>query len=478
MMSTAGTINPTNAMTRAKHDTAAMNPLKHLTGNSYVSALMDRVRAQNPAEPEFHQAVHEVVESLSLVLDQHPEYKSAHIMERLIEPERVIMFRVPWVDDAGEVQVNRGFRIEMNSAIGPYKGGLRFHPSVNLSILKFLAFEQVLKNSLTTLPMGGGKGGSDFDPKGKSDIEVMHFCQSFMTELFRHIGANTDVPAGDIGVGGREIGYLFGQYKRLKNEFTGVLTGKGLAWGGSLIRPEATGFGAVYFCQEQLAGKGTDLSGKTVAVSGFGNVAWGVVKKVTDLGGRVVTISGPDGFVHDKDGISGEKWEFMLKLRATGQDVVAPYADKFAGATFHAGQRPWGVTVDVALPCATQNELDGNDAAELVKNGCLCVTEGANMPCTPEAMKTFEQAKVLFAPGKASNAGGVAVSGLEMSQNSMRYSWTRDEVDAKLHQIMKSIHRAASEAAEQYGTPGNLVNGANIAGFLKVANAMMDQGAV
>ncbi len=477
-MRTTGTPSPSTTAMTTKNDAGVMNPLKNLSGKAYVSALMERVKAQNPAEPEFHQAVHEVVDSLSLVLDRHPEYKAAHIMERLVEPERVILFRVPWVDDAGEIQVNRGFRIEMNSAIGPYKGGLRFHPSVNLSILKFLAFEQVLKNSLTTLPMGGGKGGSDFDPKGKSDTEVMHFCQSFMTELFRHIGANTDIPAGDIGVGAREIGYLFGQYKRLKNEFTGVLTGKGLAWGGSLIRPEATGFGAVYFAQEQLASKGADFAGKTVAVSGFGNVAWGAVKKVGDLGGRVVTISGPDGFVYDKDGISGEKREFMLKLRSTGQDIVAPYAEKFTSATFHAGKRPWGVKVDVALPCATQNELDGNDAAELVKNGCVCVTEGANMPCTPEAVEAFQQAGVLFAPGKAANAGGVAVSGLEMSQNSMRYNWSREEVDAKLHVIMKSIYQASSDAAAEYGTPGNLVNGANIAGFKKVANAMMDQGAV
>jgi glutamate dehydrogenase (NADP+) len=459
-------------------DARTLTSLKSLSGKAYVAAVMEKVVAQNPAEPEFHQAVHEVVDSLSPVLDMHPEYKSAHIMERMIEPERVILFRVPWVDDRGEIQINRGFRIEMNSAIGPYKGGLRFHPSVNLGILKFLAFEQVFKNSLTTLPMGGGKGGSDFDPKGKSDTEVMHFCQSFMSELFRHIGADTDVPAGDIGVGGREIGFLFGQYKRLKNEFTGVLTGKGRGWGGSLIRPEATGYGTVYFAQEMLAEKKTDFAGKLVAVSGFGNVAWGAVKKVGDLGGKVVTISGPDGFVHDPDGVSGEKWEYMLKLRSSGQDVVAPYADKFKGATFHAGKRPWGVKVDVALPCATQNELNGEDAAALVKNGCICVAEGANMPSTPEAVEAFQKNGVMFAPGKAANAGGVAVSGLEMSQNSMRYSWTAEEVDAKLHHIMKSIYTASSGAAAEYGTPGNLVNGANIAGFLKVANAMMDQGAV
>jgi len=477
-MASTTAINPPAAATGSSRDARALNPLKSLSGDAYVAALMDQVKAQNPAEPEFHQAVIEVVKSVTVVLDRHPEYKAQHIMERLVEPERVLMFRVPWMDDAGEVQVNRGYRIEMNSAIGPYKGGLRFHPSVNLGILKFLAFEQVLKNSLTTLPMGGGKGGSDFDPKGKSDTEVMHFCQSFMTELYRHIGPNTDVPAGDIGVGGREIGYLFGQYKRLKNEFTGVLTGKGLAWGGSLIRPEATGYGVVYFCLEQLKTKGTDIGGKTVAVSGFGNVAWGAVKKAGDLGAKVITISGPDGFILDKAGITGEKLEYMLALRATGRDIVAPYAEKFKGAEFHAGKRPWGVKVDVALPCATQNELDEKDAAALVKNGCICVTEGANMPCTPEAVDTFLNAKILFAPGKASNAGGVAVSGLEMSQNSLRYGWTRDEVDGRLHEIMKNIHTAANDAATEYGTPGNLVNGANIAGFIKVANAMMDQGVV
>lgn len=459
-------------------DARSLTQLKNLTGKAYVAAVMEKVVAQNPSEPEFHQAVHEVIESLSLVLDQHPEYKAAHIVERMIEPERVILFRVPWVDDRGEIQINRGFRIEMNSAIGPYKGGLRFHSSVNLGILKFLAFEQVFKNSLTTLPMGGGKGGSDFDPKGKSDTEVMHFCQSFMTELFRHIGPNTDVPAGDIGVGAREIGYLFGQYKRLKNEFTGVLTGKGLNWGGSLIRPEATGFGTVYFAQELLASKGTDFTGKRVAISGFGNVAWGAVKKVGDLGGTVVTISGPDGFVYDADGIVGEKWEFMAKLRASGQDIVAPYAEKFKGATFTPGKRPWSVKVDVAIPCATQNELDANDASELVKNGCMALVEGANMPSTPEAVEIIQKAGVMFAPGKAANAGGVAVSGLEMSQNSMRYSWSREEVDAKLHGIMKNIYKTASDAAAAYGAPGNLVTGANVAGFLKVANAMMDQGAV
>lgn len=445
--------------------------------SEYIEKIISEVKAKNPAEPEFHQAVEEVLESLEIVLDRHPEYRSAKIIERMVEPERIITFRVPWVDDQGEIHVNRGYRIEMNSAIGPYKGGLRFHPSVTLGILKFLAFEQVFKNSLTTLPMGGGKGGSDFDPKGKSDNEVMRFCQSFMSELFRHIGPNTDVPAGDIGVGTREIGYLFGQYKRLRNEFTGVLTGKGLNWGGSLIRPEATGFGATYFAQEMLKTKGTDFEGKTVAVSGFGNVAWGVVTKINELGGKVVTLSGPDGFVYDKDGISGEKIDYMLKLRSASQDIVEPYAKEFK-AEFYPGKRPWGVKVDVAMPCATQNELDENDAKELVKNGCMCVCEGANMPTTIEGYKVFEESKILYAPGKAANAGGVATSGLEMTQNSMRLPWQRDEVDAKLHQIMKNIHDTCVETAERFGKPENYVVGANIAGFLKVADAMMDQGVV
>jgi glutamate dehydrogenase (NADP+) len=443
----------------------------------YTQKLLAEVKAKNPSEPEFHQAVEEVVESLELVLQRHPEYRSAKILERMVEPERVIMFRVPWLDDQGEIHVNRGFRIEMNSAIGPYKGGLRFHPSVNLGILKFLAFEQVFKNSLTTLPMGGGKGGSDFDPKGKSDNEVMRFCQSFMTELFRHIGPNTDVPAGDIGVGGREIGYLFGQYKRLKNEYTGVLTGKGLNWGGSLIRPEATGFGAVYFAQQMLKTKNLDVAGKVFAVSGFGNVAWGAVKKITELGGKVVTLSGPDGFVYDKDGISGEKIDFMLKLRASSNDRVQDYADEFK-VEFVPGKRPWSVKVDVAMPCATQNEIDIEDAKQLVKNGCVCVCEGANMPTTIDAYHIFKEAGILFSPGKASNAGGVATSGLEMSQNSMRLPWPKEEVDNRLHQIMKSIHDTCRDTAERFGTPGNYVNGANIAGFLKVADAMMDQGLV
>ncbi len=445
--------------------------------SDYVKNLIAQVKAKNPAEPEFHQAVQEVAESLELVLTRHPEYRSAKILERMVEPERVIMFRVPWQDDQGEFHINRGFRIQMNSAIGPYKGGLRFHPSVTLGILKFLAFEQVFKNSLTSLPMGGGKGGSDFDPKGKSDGEVMRFCQSFMTELFRHVGPDTDVPAGDIGVGGREIGFLFGQYKRLTREFSGVLTGKGLNWGGSLIRPEATGFGATYFAQEMLKTRGLSFDGRRVAISGFGNVAWGAAIKVTELGGKVVTLSGPDGFVYDEGGVSGEKISYMLELRASAMDAVKPYADKF-GVPFHAGKRPWSVPVDVAMPCATQNELDGENAKELVKNGCVCVCEGANMPSTLEAVEIFQEAKILFSPGKASNAGGVATSGLEMSQNSMRINWSREEVDRRLHEIMRNIHATCVETAEKYGTPGNYVNGANIAGFLKVANAMMDQGLV
>jgi glutamate dehydrogenase (NADP+) len=445
--------------------------------SEYVRNIIAQVKAKNANEPEFHQAVEEVAESLDVVLEKHPEYRAAKILERMVEPERVIMFRVPWLDDQGEIQINRGFRVQMNSAIGPYKGGLRFHPSVTLGILKFLAFEQVFKNSLTTLPMGGGKGGSDFDPKGKSDNEVMRFCQSFMTELFRHIGPDTDVPAGDIGVGGREIGYLFGQYKRLTREFSGVLTGKGLNWGGSLIRPEATGFGVVYFAEEMLKTKKQSISGKTVAVSGFGNVAWGAVLKVNQMGGKVVTLSGPDGFVYDKDGIKGEKVDYMLEMRASAKDRVKDYADRFK-VEFHAGRRPWSVKVDLALPCATQNELDENDAAELVKNGCVCVAEGANMPTTIAGVKVFQQAGILFSPGKASNAGGVGTSGLEMSQNSMRLPWTREEVDQRLHQIMKNIHQTCVETAERFGTPGNYVNGANIGGFLKVANAMLDQGLV
>lgn len=443
----------------------------------YAQKVLSKVKALNPTEPEFHQAVEEVFDSLDVVLERHPEYKSARILERITEPERLVIFRVPWMDDQGEIHINRGFRIEMNSAIGPYKGGLRFHPSVNLGILKFLAFEQVFKNSLTTLPMGGGKGGSDFDPKGKSDNEVMRFCQSFMTELYRHIGPNTDVPAGDIGVGAREIGFLFGQYKRLKNEFTGVLTGKGLNWGGSLIRPEATGFGAVYFAHEMLKTIGRDIQGQVFAVSGFGNVAWGAVEKITQLGGKVVTLSGPDGFIYDKEGIKGEKIDYMLEMRASANDRVKDYADKFK-VEFHAGKRPWEVKVDVAMPCATQNEIFEGDARELLKNGCVCVCEGANMPTSLEAYKVFKQAKVLFSPGKASNAGGVATSGLEMSQNSMRLPWPKEEVDSRLQMIMKNIHDTCLSTAERFGSKGNYVIGANIAGFLKVADAMLDQGLV
>ncbi len=445
--------------------------------SDYITKLVAQVKAKNPSEPEFHQAVEEVTSSLETVLEKHAEYRSSKILERMVEPERIVIFRVPWTDDQGEVHINRGYRIQMNSAIGPYKGGLRFHPSVTLGILKFLAFEQVFKNSLTSLPMGGGKGGSDFDPKGKSDGEVMRFCQSFMTELFRHIGPDVDVPAGDIGVGGREIGFLFGQYKRLTREFSGVLTGKGINWGGSLIRPEATGYGVVYFAEEMLKTRKETIEGKTVVVSGFGNVAWGAVEKVTQLGGKVVTLSGPDGFVYDKDGIKGEKIHFMLEMRASARDQVKDYADKFK-VEFHAGKRPWMVKADVALPCATQNELDVNDVKELMKNGCKCVCEGANMPTTLDAVKLLQESGVLYSPGKASNAGGVATSGLEMSQNSMRLPWPKEEVDHRLHQIMKNIHQTCLETAAKYGTPGNYLSGANIAGFLKVANAMMDQGLV
>jgi glutamate dehydrogenase (NADP+) len=445
--------------------------------SEYINKIIVEVKAKNPNEPEFHQAVEEVCESLEPVFVRHPEYRAAKILERMVEPEQIFIFRVPWMDDQGEIRINRGFRVQMNSAIGPYKGGLRFHPSVTLSILKFLAFEQVFKNSLTTLPMGGGKGGSDFDPKGKSDNEVMRFCQSFMTALFRHIGPDTDVPAGDIGVGTREIGFLFGQYKRLTKEFTGVMTGKGLNWGGSLIRPEATGFGVVYFTEEMLKTKGQSIQGKTIAVSGFGNVAWGAVTKATQLGGKVVTLSGPDGFIYDPDGVKGEKIDYMLQMRGSAKDEVKQYADKFK-VQFFAGKHPWSVKVDVALPCATQNELDESDAKDLIKNGCLCVTEGANMPTTFAGVKVFQAAGILYAPGKASNAGGVATSGLEMSQNSMRLPWPKEEVDSRLHQIMISIHRTCVETADRFGAPGDYVTGANIAGFLKVAHAMLEQGLV
>ena len=442
----------------------------------YLNELYERVVARNAGEPEFHQTVKEVLESIEPVLEARPEFITSGVVERMVEPERIIKFRVPWVDDNGNVQVNRGFRIQFNSAIGPYKGGLRFHPTVNESIIKFLGFEQTFKNSLTGLPMGGGKGGSDFDPKGKSDREVMAFCQSFMTELVRYIGADTDVPAGDIGVGAREIGYLFGQYKRLKNEFTGVLTGKGISYGGSLIRPEATGFGAVYYVKEMLATFGEDIKGKTFAISGFGNVAWGTVKKITELGGKVVTISGPDGYVYDKDGINtDEKINYLLEMRASCRNRAEDYADKF-GVPFFRGEKPWGVKVDVIMPCATQNEVGMADAEKIVANGIKYYVEVSNMPTTNEAVAYLMQNGVVVAPSKAVNAGGVAVSGLEMSQNSMRYSWSAEEVDEKLKGIMKNIYTSSLEAAAKYGCPGNLVAGANIAGFVKVAEAMLAQG--
>ena len=441
-----------------------------------VQDFMSYVESRSYGEKEFHQAVDEVVVSLWDFLQDHPDYLHAKVLERMIEPERVIMFRVPWRNDRGDVEVNRGYRVEFNSAIGPYKGGLRFHPSVNLGILKFLGFEQVFKNSLTTLPMGGGKGGSDFDPKGKSDNEVMSFCQSFMTELYRHIGNNTDVPAGDIGVGGREIGYMFGQYKRIRNEFTGVLTGKGLNWGGSLIRPEATGYGCVYFAEEMLNTKDESFKGKTVAISGSGNVAQYAAEKVNDLGGKVVTLSDSSGTVYDKDGINAEKLAFVMDLKNVKRGRIKEYADKF-NTEFHEGERPWKISCDVALPCATQNELNKSEAKELVKNGCLAVAEGANMPTEPDAVNLFLKEKILFGPGKAANAGGVAVSGLEMSQNSMRLSWTREEVDGRLHDIMKNIHTSCTANGEE-GKFVNYVKGANIAGFIKVADAMMDQGIV
>ena len=445
---------------------------------------MADLKAKNPAEPEFHQAVQEVVESLDLVLERRPEYRSARIIERIVEPERVLMFRVPWEDDQGRVQINRGFRIEMNSAIGPYKGGLRFHPSVNLGILKFLAFEQVLKNSLTTLPMGGGKGGSDFDPKGKSDNEVMRFCQSFMTELSRHIGPNTDVPAGDIGVGGREIGYLFGQYKRVRNEFTGVLTGKGLGWGGSLIRPEATGYGAVYFAHEMLSARNEELEGRVCLVSGAGNVAQYTVEKLLHMGAKPVTVSDSGGFVHDPDGIDFEKLGWLMELKNDRRGRISEYAERYPRATFtpadpRADFNPlWAIPADCAFPSATQNEINAKDAVNLLNAGVRVVAEGANMPTVPEGVERFLDAGILYGPGKAANAGGVAVSGLEMSQDSLRITWPREEVDHRLKDIVKAIHQQCRETAEEYGTPGNYVNGANIAGFVKVAEAMLDQGIV
>ncbi len=441
-----------------------------------VEAFMEKIKTRDPNEPEFHQAVHEVASSLMDFIEANPKYKEAKILERIAEPERVILFRVPWTDDKGEIHVNRGFRIEMNSAIGPYKGGLRFHPTVNLGILKFLAFEQVFKNALTTLPMGGGKGGSDFDPKGKSDGEVMRFCQSFMTELSRHIGHNTDVPAGDIGVGAREIGFLFGQYKRLRNEFTGVLTGKSLNWGGSLIRPEATGYGEVYFAEEMLKTKGDSIEGKTCLVSGSGNVAQYATEKCIQMGAKVVTLSDSNGTIHDPDGIDEEKLAYVMELKNVKRGRIKEYAEKF-GVEYLEGKRPWNIKCDVALPSATQNEISGEDAKALIKNGCICVSEGANMPSTPEAIDVFIDAKILYGPGKAANAGGVSTSGLEMSQNSLRLSWTREEVDEKLHNIMKSIHAQCVE----YGKEGDYVNyvkGANVTGFIKVADSMLDQGVV
>ncbi len=445
--------------------------------NTVTQDVYEQVLKRNPGEVEFHQAVKEVLDCLGPVLEKHPEYVDAKILDRIVEPERQIMFRVPWQDDKGSIHVNRGFRFEFNSALGPYKGGLRFHPTANASILKFLGFEQVLKNSLTTLPMGGAKGGADFDPKTKSDNEVMRFCQSFMTELYRHLGPDTDVPAGDIGVGGREIGYMFGQYKRLCNEFTGVFTGKGLDWGGSLIRPEATGYGCVYFAEEMLKTRGENFKGKLCTVSGSGNVAQYTTEKLNQLGAKVISLSDSSGTIYDSDGIDDEKLAFVLELKNVYRGRIRKYAEKF-GAEYLEGKRPWGIKCDCAFPSATQNEISGNDAKTLLKNGCYLVAEGANMPCTPEAIEQFIANKILYAPGKAANAGGVATSGLEMSQNSMRLSWTRQEVDQRLHNIMIAIHKQCYDAAEQYGQPGNLVMGANVAGFVKVANAMLDQGLV
>ncbi len=438
--------------------------------------FLHQVSAKNADQPEFIQAVSEVVESIWDVYDSNPQYRKAKILDRIVEPERVIIFRVPWQTDSGEVMVNRGYRVEFNSAIGPYKGGMRFHPSVNLGILKFLGFEQIFKNSLTTLPMGGGKGGSDFNPRGRSDEEVQRFCHSFMLELFRHIGPNTDVPAGDIGVGKREIGYMFGMYKKITNEVTGVFTGKGLEWGGSLIRPEATGYGTVYFAEEMLKTRGLGFEGKTVVLSGSGNVSQFAIQKVNQLGGKVVTASDSDGFIHDPDGIKGEKWDYLMELKNVKRGRISEYAEEF-GVKYYPGARPWGIPCDIALPCATQNEINGEEARTLVKNGCICVSEGANMPTTPEGVEVVLEAKILYGPGKAANAGGVAASGLEMTQNSMRISWSREEVDAKLHGIMIDIH----SQCVLHGKDGNFVNyvkGANVAGFIKVANAMMDQGLI
>ncbi|MFT3740544.1 MAG: NADP-specific glutamate dehydrogenase [Breznakibacter sp.] len=446
--------------------------------NHFIEDFMSNVKAKNPNEPEFHQAVHEVVESLAAFVLENPIYIKHKILERMAEPERIVTFRVPWIDDRGEIRINRGYRVQMSSAIGPYKGGLRFHSSVNQSVLKFLAFEQVLKNSLTSLPMGGGKGGSDFNPKGKSDQEVMKFCQSFVTELHRHLGPDTDVPAGDIGVGGREIGYIFGQYKRLANAFTGTFTGKGQEWGGSPLRPEATGYGTTYFATEMLKARNESLKGKTVAISGSGNVAQYAVEKVTQLGGKVVTLSDSSGFIYDPDGISPEKLEYVMTLKNVLRGRIREYADQYPDAEYFEGQRPWGIKCDVALPCATQNELDGDDARTLIANGCFCVAEGANMPSTPEAVHVFLENKILYGPGKAANAGGVATSGLEMTQNSMRLTWSREEVDQKLQSIMKNIHAACVKYGTEPNGYVNYVKGANISGFIKVANAMVAQGVV
>src|SRR5664280_2887402 len=445
---------------------------------SVIKDVIAKVKQTDPNQPEFHQAVEEVMETLEPTVKKHPEFVKANIYERIVEPERAMPFRVPWVDDKGNVKVNRGFRVQFNNVIGPFKGGLRFHPSVNLGIIKFLGFEQIFKNALTTLPMGGAKGGSDFDPKGKSNAEVMRFCQSFMLELWQYIGPETDVPAGDIGVGGREIGFLYGMYKRLSGEHTGVLTGKGSNWGGSLVRPEATGYGCVYFAKEMLATKGESFQGKRVAISGFGNVAWGAALKATELGGKVVTISGPDGYIYDPDGISGKKIEYMLELRASNEDIVKPYSYAFEGVEFHEGKHPWEVKVDIALPCATQNELTGEDAQKLIKNGCICICEGANMPCTPQAVEIIQKNGLLFSPGKASNAGGVATSGLEMTQNSMKLRWNRQEVDDRLHEIMCNIHGQCVKHGKREDGYVDYVKGANIAGFLKVANSMLDMGVI
>ncbi|MDT0685397.1 NADP-specific glutamate dehydrogenase [Autumnicola psychrophila] len=443
-----------------------------------VKDFLDKISKRNQNEPEFMQAVHEVAETIIPFIEKNNKYQNAKLLERMVEPERVIMFRVPWLDDEGEIQVNRGFRIQMNSAIGPYKGGLRFHPSVNLSILKFLAFEQVFKNSLTTLPMGGGKGGSDFDPKGRSDNEVMRFCQSFMTELFRHIGANTDVPAGDIGVGGREVGYLYGQYKRLQNEFTGILTGKAISYGGSLIRPEATGYGNVYFTENMLSRNEDSIKGKTLVISGSGNVAQYAAEKALQLGAKVLTMSDSGGYVYDKEGIDAGKLQYIMNLKNVKRGRISEYVEEYPNSEYHEGQTPWTVNCDIAMPCATQNELQKEDAEALVNNGCICVGEGANMPCTPDAVEVFQKAKILFSPGKASNAGGVATSGLEMSQNSMRYSWTSEEVDGKLKEIMNDIHSKCVEFGTDEDGYVDYVKGANIAGFVKVADAMLAQGVV